>query len=159
MLFTEEEEEEETEGEEGEGSSQGEDSNDPNDVTDGTDPEDCFSTQQENFPWWRVDLGDTRNVVRVEVEACVNPDIDAPAEFVVAVTDLQDRPTAGTDLEEDGYHNCGQYLDEFSTGETASVKCDEVIPGRFVYVYLPREDQLNIKRVRVYVQRQPGMFQ
>ena len=67
---------------------------------------------------------------------------------MVAVSDNPDV----TDFGGDDVTECGRHTGKLIAGQTVRVNCeDEFVPGKNVYVYLPREDSLSLIEVKVFV--------
>ena len=123
-----------------------------------------MSTEQF-FPWWMVDLGVTKDVVSVQIRACIVTDANpVQTGYVVGVSNDPTPPVQGAAIKP-GFNLCGYYTETIANGETIKIDCKEEFDifgattptlGRYTFVYLARYDKLKMSYVRVYV-RQPGM--
>ncbi|KAJ8340846.1 hypothetical protein SKAU_G00331370 [Synaphobranchus kaupii] len=101
----------------------------------------CSITNNEANPWWRVDLLETYVVASVTITnkgACCAENING-AEIHI-----------GNSLVNNGIDNpqCS-VVSSLARGETKTFQCEQPLSGRYVTVYLPRTEYLQLCEVEV----------
>ncbi|KAJ8340852.1 hypothetical protein SKAU_G00331430 [Synaphobranchus kaupii] len=101
----------------------------------------CSHTHNDANPWWRVDLLEEYVIASVTITNrgdCVN----------CAAIIIGAEITIGDSLENNGIDNpqCS-VVSSLAAGETKTFQCDVPLSGRYVTVYLPRRDYLEICEV------------
>ena len=110
----------------------------------------CFVTEEANYPYLRVDMGETKVITRVDITACILEE-DVITGYVVSASNEPTPPSEDSDV----LNTCGSHSATMESGETAVVACNEDTTGRYVFIYLERTDKLKINRLRIYVSN-PG---
>ncbi|KAJ8340850.1 hypothetical protein SKAU_G00331410 [Synaphobranchus kaupii] len=103
----------------------------------------CSITHNDANPWWRVDLLEEYVVASVTITN--RGDCVVCATWIIGA-----QITIGDSLENNGIDNpqCS-VVSSLAAGETKTFQCDVPLSGRYVTVYLPRRDYLEICEVEV----------
>ena len=102
----------------------------------------CTHTNNENFPWWRVDLGGLARVYSVSITNRGDCCEDRLQNFDIRV---------GESLKNNGNDNtlC-EHVTAIPAGETKEYICPYPLKGRYVNVQMLRREVLTLCEVEVY---------
>ena len=71
-------------------------------------------------------------------------------DFIVTVGDERPPVQNGFDLDHPPFRRCGQYMGTPLTSVPTTIWCDELAVGRYVYVYLPGKNYLQLCEVEAF---------